>query len=391
MNPANLSRPPTVLVLAPLPPPYAGPEILTESLLRSPLRLQFDLRVVNTTLNRANSERGHLRLSNIFRLAVIGCRAVWTLLRYRPRISYMTLSQNTAGFLRDCILFCLLKTAGQEVVLHFHGGNLHVFYARSPRWLQWLIAMVLKNAACVIVLGASIAARLSALPFPIRTAVVWNWSDGPEKFESHGPAPAPGPVTVLALGTISVAKGSADLLHAAAATLDRNSATRFLFAGEIISHEKNVLFDEQGRTIPEEAIARLATDMTRKFPGNIIFLGTVDRQRTWELLRAADILAVPSYSEGFPVAIVEAMAAGLPMICTRAGAIADVLTQDENAVFVEPGDREGLARALESLMNDPARRRAMGAANLRLYRERLTPEKAAVAMGEIFSKAITER
>ncbi len=390
MNPSNPSKPPRVLVLASLPPPYAGPEVLTESLLRSPLRRQFDLRVVNTTLNRANSERGHLRLSNIFRLAVIGCRAVWSLLRFRPRMSYMTLSQNTAGFLRDFILFSLLKTAGQKVVLHFHGGNLHVFYARSPRWLQWLIAIVLKNAGCVIVLGASIATRLSALPFPIRTAVVWNWSDGPENFERPAVF-AERPVTVLSLGTISVAKGSAVLLHAAAATLVRNPETRFVFAGEIISHEKNVLFDEEGRLIADEPIARLVAEMTGKFPGNIIFLGTVDRPQTWELLRAADILAVPSYSEGFPVAIVEAMAAGLPVICTRAGAIADVLRQDENAIFVKPGDREGLAGALEGLINDPARRHTMGAANLRLYREKLTPEKAAAAMGEIFSKVISER
>ena len=387
---------PTVLMLAPLPPPYAGPEVLTDSLLRSSLAGQFHLQVVNTTLNRTNRERGHLRPANIFRLTAICFKAIWSILRFRPRMTYMTLSQNKAGCLRDFLLFSLLKAARQKVVLHFHGGNLHVFYAHSPRWLQWFLRILLKNADCIIVLGPRIARRFNFVSFPVPTRVVLNWADEPGRQGiPHVKEPRNRPpaelVTVLSLGTISVAKGSADLLHAAAAVLASTRAVRFLFAGEIVSHEKNVLFDEDGAPLQPEPLAQLVQEMCAKFPGNIAFLGTVGPRRKWELLGEADILVAASYTEGFSVSVVEAMASTLPLICTPVGAIPDLLQPDVNAKFVTPGDRAGLARALLALIGDPRQRSAMGRANYNLYHEKLGPEKAATAIGKIFADVIAGR
>ena len=396
--PVNMLNP-TVLMLAPLPPPYAGPEVLTESLLGSSLAGQFDLRVVNTTLNRTNRERGHLRPASVFRLAAICLKALWSIGRFRPAMTYMTLSQNKAGFMRDFLLFLLLKGAGQKVVLHFHGGNLHVFYAHSSALLQWFLRVVLKKAACIIVLGPRIAERFNIVSFPVPTRVVFNWAQGLNEADdiriSHAeerpPRTPATPLTVLSLGTISVAKGSADLLHAAAVVLGSTRTVRFVFAGEIVTCEKNVFFDEDGTPLQAEPVAQLVQEMCTTFPANIIFLGMAEPARKWQLLREADILVAASYTEGFPVAVVEAMAAALPVICTPVGAIPDLLQPDVNARFVTPGDRAGLAAALLSLIKDAKQRNAMGLANYNLYREKLGPEKAAAAIGKIFADVIAGR
>ncbi len=78
---------------------------------------------------------------------------------------------------------------------------------------------------------------------------------------------------------------------------------------------------------------------------------------------AADLFLLPSYREGFPTAISEAMAAGLPVVTTRMRGMADHLVAEENALFVAPGDAIGLAAAIERILDDPDLRARMSAAN----------------------------
>ncbi len=81
-----------------------------------------------------------------------------------------------------------------------------------------------------------------------------------------------------------------------------------------------------------------------------------------ELLRALDVFALPSFSEGFPNTLVEAMATGLPCIATRLCCVPEILEHGKSGLLVEPDDPEALATALGSLVADPALRRSLGAA-----------------------------
>lgn len=78
------------------------------------------------------------------------------------------------------------------------------------------------------------------------------------------------------------------------------------------------------------------------------------------LYAAADVFVLASISEGFSVALLEAMAAGLAIVATSAGAAADILTDGEDAILVPPADPAALAAALRTLVEDPARRRSLG-------------------------------
>jgi glycosyltransferase involved in cell wall biosynthesis len=78
------------------------------------------------------------------------------------------------------------------------------------------------------------------------------------------------------------------------------------------------------------------------------------------LYAAIDVLAAPSRWEGFGLMLVEAMAAGLPIVASRVGAIPDVVAEDETALLVPPADPPSLAAAIASLLGDPRRARRMG-------------------------------
>ncbi|MEO7433119.1 MAG: glycosyltransferase [Dokdonella sp.] len=90
----------------------------------------------------------------------------------------------------------------------------------------------------------------------------------------------------------------------------------------------------------------------------IHFLG--DRSDVRELLQGFDIFAMSSVSEGYSIALLEACATGLPIVATAVGGNAEIVVDGVNGRIVPPGDPAALAQALETMLADPDRRRAIG-------------------------------
>lgn len=175
------------------------------------------------------------------------------------------------------------------------------------------------------------------------------------------PAPIPGrtrldhlprPI-VLYLGRISWKKGL-DRLIPAVAEID---AAQLVIAG----NDEEDLLPRLRKLAQEYAVA----DRTH-------FVGPVDGMEKWRMLAAADLLVLPSASENFGNALLEAMGAGVPVVTTRAVGLARAITDAGSGVVVEDQSIAGLAAALAALIGDPVLRQRMGANGRRLVRERYT-------------------
>jgi glycosyltransferase involved in cell wall biosynthesis len=99
---------------------------------------------------------------------------------------------------------------------------------------------------------------------------------------------------------------------------------------------------------------------TRGLAGRIHMLGT--RRDVADLLAASDSFVLPSLWEGLPVALVEAMASGLPVVATAVSGTSQVVDQGVTGWLVPAGDAAALAEAIAQLVSDPARAAAIGAA-----------------------------
>jgi glycosyltransferase involved in cell wall biosynthesis len=180
---------------------------------------------------------------------------------------------------------------------------------------------------------------------------------GVDAMEFRRPAPEAresgnnGPVRVLCVGRLVAAKGQHVLLSALALLAKKGLAAVCTLAG-----------DGPDRQSLERRAAELGIQ------DSCVFTGAVDRAGVRRLLAEADVFVLPSFAEGLPVSLMEAMAAGLPCVSTRITGIPELITHGRDGWLVPAGNVETLALALEELAADPGLRRDMGRAGAETVR-----------------------
>lgn len=141
-----------------------------------------------------------------------------------------------------------------------------------------------------------------------------------------------------------------------------------------------------GRGQEEENLLRLASELG--ITERVHLLGL--RDDIERVLAAADVFVQPSLSEGLPLAILEAMAAGRPIVATRVGGVAEAVVHGETGLLIEPAAPEELTSVLKELLAAPERLEAMGkAARMRAEAEfsvRAMAERYAEIYGELLDR-----
>jgi glycosyltransferase involved in cell wall biosynthesis len=118
------------------------------------------------------------------------------------------------------------------------------------------------------------------------------------------------------------------------------------------------------------------------------FLGFVEHHEMPRHYQQADLFVLPSRRESFGLVLAEAMACGLPVVATTAGAIPEVVEDGLTGVLVPPDDPEALANAVRSLLSNRPRMQAMGTAGAQRVRQRFTWDKVAQRVVEGYLKLL---
>lgn len=345
-----------LLVIGPLPPPYHGVTVSTSLVLANEvLREHFDVEHLDTSDRRAAGV-GAWDLTNIV-LALQAFGRMVHRLRGRRGIVYFPLSQNLQGFLRDSLFVHAAAIRGWKVAAHLRGGELDRFHANQPWLFRKWIEFTLARLDSMAVMAESLRPVVSGLVSADRIHVVANGT----------PAPNPNgqtidPQSVLFLSNLRRRKGVVEALAAAQLVLDQLPDTRFVFAGE---------WED----------AQLSTELQEQTDGRITFVtGVREGERDRLLASAAILLFPPVEPEGHPRVVLEGLAAGLPLVTTNRGAIADTVVDGESGFVLDDPDPEQLAERLLLLLRDDVLRSRMSSAARARYRELFTQEIADQAL-----------
>jgi len=114
--------------------------------------------------------------------------------------------------------------------------------------------------------------------------------------------------------------------------------------------------------------------------------GWLDTTQTAELLAGASVFVLPSYAEGLPMALLEAMSWGLPVIASPVGGIPQVVRQDDNGLLIDPGDVDALSGALRRLLAEPALRQRLGKAARATVEKSFALPAAMARLSEIYGR-----
>jgi glycosyltransferase involved in cell wall biosynthesis len=365
-----------ILLSVPTPPPFSGPEINGEMLLRNGLGPGVRLLHVRPNVQASNRSKGTISWEAVATLFRMWLQLLSVALRNHPQVMYLYLSQNRTGFVRDAVLILTARALGSKVVAHVRGSNFENFYRSASFPLRYFARFVVGRLARVILLAERFKKQFAPLLPPDRITVMYNAVDD-RFYQMLADRPGlPTGCTFLFIGHLSRAKGFEDLVEAIPVVLEAVADARFVIAGEWLDRENNILRDELGQPLSFNgpSIRVRWNDLCCHYGSRLFYAGVTTGADKVALFHRSHVLVLPSYSEGFPMVVLEAMAAALSLIVTPVGALPEVLVDGVNARFVLPGKPRLLADAMVELGLDPHKRRRMGEHNRQLVKTRFTFE-----------------
>jgi glycosyltransferase involved in cell wall biosynthesis len=258
----------------------------------------------------------------------------------RPQVVHLNLAAH-GSTLRKLLLMRLVQIFGVPTLLHIHASKFVPFCeALSPRFRRLLVRS-LSRASSIVVIGEFWRRYLvDTLGVPaVKVSVIYNAVPVPPLRAARA---SNARCRIVALGLLGPRKGTPELLDALASPVMRELDWEAVIAG-------NGTVD-----------ASRARAAALRLSDRVDIPGWVDGSTVSKLLASADVFTLPSHNEGLPVAVLEAMGAGLPVVTTPVGAIPELVLQGDTGILVPAGSASQLAEALAELVRDSELRARLG-------------------------------
>lgn len=358
-----------LIAIGPSPPPAHGVSVAMRHVLAAMRQHGQLAEHIDTRDPRPVETIGRFDLVNIGLALRHAARLARSLARHRQAAVYLPLSQGTWGFLRDALFILLARAARRPVYVHLHGSFFQQFYSGSPPPLRWLIRATLSGIAQAWVLTPSLAAAFDGLVPEDRIRVLENVVDDPLEARQSGRhdspqnARSPQGLRILYLSNLIPEKGCFELIRAVAALGERARGWRLRFVGQTDEAVRRELVAWSDRLRTNEIEVELA---------GALHGAAKDTEYLF-----ADIFVLPTWypMEGQPLVLLEALAAGLPIVTTAHGGIPETVRDGLDALLVPPKDVPALAQALERLATDEQLRAELGGRARARYEDRYRPPR----------------
>lgn len=216
----------------------------------------------------------------------------------------------------------------KKIIVHIHGGAFKNFYEESNNNRKKRIIETLNKANKIIVLSKEWKNFFGKIVDENKIEVIYNSVEVPEDFKKDF-----GKKRILFLGRFDEKKGIFDLLDVMTEIAKIDSDAKLYIGSNERKEKVNKIIKEY------------------KLNNNVEYLGWVDEKLKKEVLKEATIFVLPSYYEGMPMSVLEAMAYKNIVISTNVGGIPEIIENGYNGFLIEPGDKKELFNKIEKIIN----------------------------------------
>lgn len=259
-------------------------------------------------------------------------------------------TSSKGSFLRKSMIMKVAKFFGKKTIMHLHGSEFKVFYDKSPQIVKNLIKKIFDETDCIIVLSKQWKEIISNYTDNKNIQIVYN----PIKIHQQNLLEKP---IFLFMGRLGKRKGVFDIFE----------------AGKSVNDEATI--DLYGDGEIDKSLA----------PENVKIHTWVSGEEKEKIFKNAGVLLLPSYNEGLPISILEAMSYGMPIISTPVGGITEAVEDNVNGFIIDCGDTKALAEKINSLC-DKNLRKKMGKESYRIVKEKFDVEIIKQRLKEIYDE-----
>lgn len=330
-----------ILFFVPLPPPVHGAALRNKSLLESKaINAEFDIRVIPFNFVDNINDIGKLSFLKIAKLVSRTITIIYRMISERPDLVYFNFSVYGFALYRDFWFALLFKRLAPKVAFHLRTQGV-LTQATSSKLKKWIFTTTFRNSY-VICLSEFLAKDISTVYE--KSPIIVN--NGIEDFypgfhrRTSGQKP-----TILFLSNLSRSKGVFDLIDAFSILKVKGVE----FTGLIVGNQGDM------------TEAQIEVELRkRQLIEEVRLLGPKYGKEKYELLCATDIFVFPTYFEAFPGVVLEAMQFEIPVVSTYEGAIPEIIDEGINGLLVQKQNSNELAEKMNSLINNPEMREALG-------------------------------
>lgn len=300
-----------------------GMSSVVKNYLKSSLSKKVDIKYISTNIE------------DIFFKKI--CWAIKGFIEYIKNISSCDIVHihmaERGSFYRKSLFILIGKLYRKKILVHFHGAEFDKFYHEEcgkvrKKYINYILNLVDVNIA----LGEEWKAKIQK--YTKTKVVILNnavYTKSTKLYNNENKY-------ITLLGRLEERKGTFDLLDIADDIIEFDNEIKIILAGDGNLQKVNKIIS------------------TKKYKENIELLGWIDKEKRDEILKDSLIFTLPSYNEGMPMAILEAMSFGIPLVVSNVGGIPTVVEDNINGYLITPGDKEVLKLSILKLLKDKERR-----------------------------------
>lgn len=272
---------------------------------------------------------------------------------------------SRGSFYRKSLFVLKASKMNKKIILHIHGSEFETFYKEECNELmKKYVRFIFKKCSKVLALSEEWKEILSQIVNKEKIEVLDNSIIVKEDKNKKDYSAK----KILFLGRVGKRKGVYDILQVAHKIISKYPDVKFIIAGDgEVDKVKKICIDKE-------------------INKNIEIIGWVSGDDKVKLLNEATVYLLPSYNEGMPISILEAMAYKLPIISTNIGGIPQLISNNSEGFIFEPGDLEKLEEVLDKILEDRDLRERLGNNSFNKVNSKFNMEKNILKLCEIYKE-----